>query len=207
MASGKAKGKAVASPKIDSEVEPEAGLGPSSSAGKRKVGDKEKGKYTKTGRRKQRRDPAAPKRARTAFNFFLADFRQKYLVSKRAPRTFLFDAACDLTPARLADRASGDAWCHTDHQGKRKGLEDTVQRGEGALREEGQIREGEEPRLRSLCQKRSIDTLADQSFTTAGGARESKGRVLGFRRTRKVQIHQAPGKAEASAYRLLLLSC
>jgi len=79
MASGKAKGKAVASPKIDSEVEPEAGLGPSSSAGKRKVGDKEKGKYTKTGRRKQRRDPA-PKRARTAFNFFLADFRQKYLI-------------------------------------------------------------------------------------------------------------------------------
>ena len=37
-------------------------------------------KFTKTGRRRQRRDPDAPKRARTAFNFFLMEFRQKYLV-------------------------------------------------------------------------------------------------------------------------------
>ena len=37
-------------------------------------------KLTKTGRRRQRRDPDAPKRARTAFNFFLMEFRQKYLV-------------------------------------------------------------------------------------------------------------------------------
>ena len=38
-------------------------------------------KFTKTGRMRQCRDPAAPKRARTAFNFFLRDFRKKYLVS------------------------------------------------------------------------------------------------------------------------------
>lgn len=38
-------------------------------------------KFTKTGRRRQRRDPDAPKRARTAFNFFLMEFRKKYLVS------------------------------------------------------------------------------------------------------------------------------
>lgn len=38
-------------------------------------------KFTKTGRRRQRRDPDAPKRGRTAFNFFLQDFRKKYLVS------------------------------------------------------------------------------------------------------------------------------
>ena len=46
-------------------------------------------KFTKTGRRRQRRDPNAPKRARTAFNFFLMEFRQKYLV--RA--SFLFTGA------------------------------------------------------------------------------------------------------------------
>ena len=38
-------------------------------------------KFTKTGRMRQCRDPAAPKRARTAFNFFLRDFRKTYLVS------------------------------------------------------------------------------------------------------------------------------
>mmetsp|Transcript_10584 Transcript_10584/g.37555 ORF Transcript_10584/g.37555 Transcript_10584/m.37555 type:complete len:261 (+) Transcript_10584:775-1557(+) len=36
-------------------------------------------KFTKTGRKRQCRDPAAPKRARTAFNFFLRDFRKTYL--------------------------------------------------------------------------------------------------------------------------------
>ena len=44
-------------------------------------------KFTKSGRRRQCRDPDAPKRARTSFNFFLMDFRVKYLVS--APLSFV----------------------------------------------------------------------------------------------------------------------
>jgi len=39
--------------------------------------EKEKLK-TKAGRKKRARDPAAPRRARTAFNFFLDDFREEY---------------------------------------------------------------------------------------------------------------------------------
>ena len=42
--------------------------------------EKEKLK-TKAGRKKRARDPAAPRRARTAFNFFLDDFREEYKVS------------------------------------------------------------------------------------------------------------------------------
>merc|ERR1712072_350450 len=37
-----------------------------------------KSQQTKTGKKKKEKDPNAPKRARTAFNFFLDDFREKY---------------------------------------------------------------------------------------------------------------------------------
>lgn len=48
-------------------------------AKEREKREKEKLK-TKAGRKKRARDPAAPKRARTAFNFFLDDFRAEYKV-------------------------------------------------------------------------------------------------------------------------------
>ena len=37
-----------------------------------------KGMYTKSGRRRKEKDPDAPKRARTAFNFFLDEYRHQY---------------------------------------------------------------------------------------------------------------------------------
>ena len=52
-------------------------------------------KFTKTGRRRQRRDPDAPKRARTAFNFFLMEFRQKYLVSLPPANACRLRDTCD----------------------------------------------------------------------------------------------------------------
>jgi hypothetical protein len=53
-------------------------------AKEREKREKEKLK-TKAGRKKRARDPAAPKRARTAFNFFLDDFRAEY--KKKHPET------------------------------------------------------------------------------------------------------------------------
>ena len=41
---------------------------------------KPKPKITKNGKKKKEKDPTAPKRARTAFNFFLDDFRQQFKI-------------------------------------------------------------------------------------------------------------------------------
>merc|ERR1739847_74740 len=40
-----------------------------------------KPKLTKSGKKKKERDPLAPKRARTAFNFFLDSFREEYKIT------------------------------------------------------------------------------------------------------------------------------
>ena len=45
-----------------------------------KKAEKAKPKITKSGRKKRERDPAAPKRARTAFNYFLDDFRAQFKI-------------------------------------------------------------------------------------------------------------------------------
>lgn len=42
---------------------------------------KPKAKITKSGRKRRDKDPHAPKRARTAFNFFLDEFRQQFKVA------------------------------------------------------------------------------------------------------------------------------
>ena len=51
---------------------------------KKKPGRKAR-KFTRTGRRRQSKDPCAPQRARTAFNFFMSAFRVKYLVRTNKP--------------------------------------------------------------------------------------------------------------------------
>ena len=47
---------------------------------------KKKIKLTKSGRKKKEKDPDAPKRGRTAFNFFLDEFRQEYRTSNPAAK-------------------------------------------------------------------------------------------------------------------------
>ena len=52
----------------------------------KKVAMPKKIKLTKSGRKKEEKDPDAPKRGRTAFNFFLDEFRQEYRTSNPAAK-------------------------------------------------------------------------------------------------------------------------
>ena len=54
---------------------------PKKKAPKKKAAKAPKPKLTKSGKKKKERDPLAPKRARTAFNFFLDAFREEYKIT------------------------------------------------------------------------------------------------------------------------------
>ncbi|QDZ20357.1 HMG-box domain-containing protein [Chloropicon primus] len=72
--------KATVAKKTTAGKKDKAGTGVYNAEGrvKKKPGRKAR-KFTRTGRRRQNKDPCAPQRARTAFNFFMSDFRVKYL--------------------------------------------------------------------------------------------------------------------------------
>ncbi|WZN66715.1 high mobility group-T protein [Chloropicon roscoffensis] len=74
----KPKKKAKATPKKAAKKKPAKKKKPPKKKPVKKV---PKPKLTKSGKKKKERDPLAPKRARTAFNFFLDAFREEYKIT------------------------------------------------------------------------------------------------------------------------------